>query len=302
MNFYLSRSLYGRAAFALIGAATVITSTSLLDVAWRVFERTTEKGEPAKIFNLASQETLPFIFSGCLILLATYFIKKAEDSKTRRIEENRLIFETKSAEIAKVSSSRIHVYCGSVTEITNISVIVTSENSDLNLGSISGTSVSGRMRSLAATRSVCGEVTQDNLEKFINNWKVKNNKYSNFNLGTCLLCDSPYQAATIGIEKIIFAVGIQKNPSGVATITEESIRKIVSFSFDAAVSGGHASVFLPIFGLGSGNVPQAAAIKATVDAVVTKLRSSTSSLDIYLGVYRFDDLSKLCLYLSHSTL
>ncbi|MEQ4336900.1 hypothetical protein ABNM62_00155 [Pseudomonas syringae] len=298
IKYYTSRCQYGRAAFALIGASAVVSSASLVDLGIKLVDTLdTNRTTPIPTCGITGSDTLNFLLSIVMLLLAVHFIKKSTQNKKQALEEGKLIFEKNSGEIATIKNSRILAYCGSVTQISNISLVVTSENTDLNLGSLTGTSVSGRIRNLAATRSPAGDVTHDNLEKFIRKWKESNNRYDNFQLGTCIECDSPYEARSRGIETIIFAVAIKKNPNGIATIDETAINNIVHKTIDTAINKDIKSLFIPIFGLGSGNTSQSA-IQITSSAVKAKLDTIEHSLDIYLGVYRISDLAELCLQVS----
>ena len=65
---------------------------------------------------------------------------------------------------AMVGNSKIYCYCGSVMAISGIEVVVTSENTNLHLGSISGTSVSGRIRRLSASFNSDGTLHIDHLQ------------------------------------------------------------------------------------------------------------------------------------------
>ena len=205
------------------------------------------------------------------------------------------MFDVNTAEIAKIGNSRVHAFCGSVTNIANIDIVVTSENTDLSTASTTSTSVSGRIRDMAAERSATGEIVTDHINEFMQNWKNANQKFSNFPLGTCVICDDAFRAADHGVKTIIFAVGIRKNFDGTSTIEAAAISNIVKIAIDTAVNKDQRTVFIPVFGLGSGNTPTRAAIKYTVDAVKSKLTNTAVSVDVYIGVYRLNDLVELCM-------
>lgn len=295
VGYFTGRSLYGKAAVAMIGALTVINSTSVFELF------VTEVVKPVFLVNQASANSsslgpdqLKFALSLLLLAVTVYWVGMAGKERRAKIENSKLIFEKNTLEIGEIGRSRVHAFCGSVTHISGIEIVVTSENTDLNLGSINGTSVSGRIRHLAASWNAMGQLAKDNLEDFIRNWKTRHQR-GNFPLGYCVVSSNPYQAASKGIKTIIFAVAIQKNADGTSTIDEAAINRIVDKAVDTAISLGQRTLFIPIFGLGSGNIQQRKALKITTNAVKEKLNSTTGSVDVYLGVYRMDDLIELCM-------
>ena len=63
------------------------------------------------------------------------------------------------------------------------------------------------------------------------------------------------------------------------------------------VRQGYRSIFIPIFGLGSGRIPSSRAISFTVNAVKTHLPKFNEEIRLYLGVYREEDKVDLILKL-----
>mgnify|MGYP000102843327 CR=1 FL=1 len=301
LGYLARRSLYGKAALASIGMAALISSTSLTEFF------ITELVKPNLPIHAASAncavfspDLLKFILSLLFLCLSIYWVGMAYKDQKTRAAASELIFEKNTAKIVEIGPSRVHAFCGSITHISGIEIVVTSENTDLDLGSMTGTSVSGRIRDLAAKRSAMGEVATDNLGNFISAWKTSVQKFSNFSLGHCVICNETYEAAAKGIKTIIFAVAIKKNSDGTSIIDETAIHKIIGIAIDTAVSTGQPTLFIPVFGLGSGNTSQGSAIKMTTNAVKQKLSSTNSSIDVYVGVYRLSDLTELCMSLKRS--
>lgn len=294
LKHYVSRCLHGRAAFALFLTSAAIVSPSAYDVALALTDKLPALDPARPTASILNSTVLNFVLALITLSLAVYFIHLSEKKRKSSVEGKTLVFNKNTAEIASIGQSKVHAFCGSITQASDIDIVVTSENTDLDLGTSTGTSVSGRMRSMAATRNPAGDVVRDNLGEFIRQWKLSRRKADNFQLGFCLECDSPYEAARINIRTIIFAVAIRKNQDGMSTIDEQAINEIVKFAIDTAVRKGEKSIFIPVFGLGSGNAEQAKAIAATTNAVKGQLQHTTSTLDIYLGVYRADDLIQLC--------
>lgn len=295
VGYFTGRSLYGKAALAMIGAITVINSTSVFELF------VTEVLKPIFMVNQAStgstpfgQDQLKFALSLLLLSVTVYWVGMAGKERRAKIENSKLVFEKNTLEIGEIGQSRVHVFCGSVTHISGIELVVTSENTQLDLGSIDGTSVSGRIRHMAATWNAMGQLVKDNLDDFIRNWKARR-QLGDFPLGCCVVSSNPYGAASKGIKTIILAVAIRKNSDGTSTSDEAAIQKIVDTAVDTAVSMGQTTLFIPVFGLGSGNVQQRKAIKMTTNAVKQKLAHTNTTVDVYLGVYRMDDLTELCM-------
>ncbi|HGY0992851.1 TPA: hypothetical protein ACNU17_001191 [Aeromonas salmonicida subsp. pectinolytica] len=108
----------------------------------------------------------------------------------------------------KIKNSNVICFLGSVENIVDIDVIVTSEDTSLDLGSINGASVSGRIRRMAATFNERNELVKDELNDFIHDWKNKNS-LGPFNKGLCII-SPPFNAARVGIKSIVHAVAIEK--------------------------------------------------------------------------------------------
>lgn len=299
LNRFFNRCLYAKFAFGLLVLTGTIGTKTWFDVALAVVDKLPGEESARPAFGTTAVDVFNFILALITLGLAIYFIRISEKNRKFRAESAALIFDNNTAEIARIGQSRVHAFCGSITQISDIDIVVTSENTDLNLGSPTGTSVSGRIRSLAATRSPTGTITKDNLGDFILQWKAVNQQTDNFPLGLCIECGQPYAAASKNIKTIIFAVAIRKNQDGTSTIDDRAISQIISYAVDTAIRKNQKSVFIPIFGLGSGNTAQARAIASTTNAVKAELLRTNESLDIYLGVYRIDDLDQLCAIFSH---
>ena len=301
VKYFTSRSLYGKSALAAIAMVGAINATSVYELfITEILKPSLFKTPDADNCSVFGPDQSKLLLSLFLLSLAFYWVRMAGKAQKMRAEADELVFEKHTGLIGEIGSSRVHAFCGSITHISGIDIVVTSENTDLNLGSVAGTSVSGRVRDMAATRSATGEIVIDNIANFIQAWKASANKFANFPLGHYIVCSDPYEAASKGIKTIIFAIAIKKNSDGTSTIDEAAINKIVCAAIDTAISKNQRSLFIPVFGLGSGNSQQRSAINVTTRAVKAKLGSITSSMDVYLGVYRIDDLTELCMSINQS--
>ncbi len=250
------------------------------------------KGKGASItIILASIEFIVLLF------LFFIFIKKPVSPKSKIV--NKLSLD----KIIKYKNINVFSYFGSIEDISNIQVIVTSENSDLEIASLSSTSISGRVRNMAASKNDIGDVIRDPIYENIARFKKKHNKNNNFNLGICIP-SQPSELQKYGVECVINAVAIKKNNDNTISYDDFAIRKIISYSIDHCIKNSFKSIFIPIFGIGSAQQAptclinkQLELIKSVLDHELTNTQS-TFSLDIYLGVYRELD----CLFLKKSTI
>jgi len=190
-----------------------------------------------------------------------------------------------------IGKSKLYCYCGSIVGLTEAEVLVTSENRYLKLGGIDGTSVSGRVRRLAASFRIDGSLSADPLGDFIDKWKESQQHAGPYQLGTTVV-SPPFNACAAGIKHIIHAVALEKRDDGVNLIDERSIRKIIQSTIDECVNFSCRSVFIPIFGLGSGRILAEEAISKTVIPIIEAIKSNNAALDIYLGTYRLTDAAQ----------
>jgi O-acetyl-ADP-ribose deacetylase (regulator of RNase III) len=213
--------------------------------------------------------------------------------------EQELVFERDTLENFKCSNSIIHCYIGSVTNISGIDVVVTSENTDLNLGSISGTSVSGRIRKLAAEKDGNENLIKDHLFDHIQYWKNNQNSLGPYNIGTCVF-SPPFNAQVRGVKSIINAVAVKKNHHNTFSIDFVAIENIIEKSISHCISEGFESIFIPVFGLGSGGLSPDKCIDITVKSVIKQLNKTDNELRAFIGVYREEDSLALLKSISKS--
>ncbi|WP_340481172.1 hypothetical protein [Vibrio anguillarum] len=232
------------------------------------------------------------LFSG---LSLGFYTHKLDKSKRANLVDN----VTKSGSF-KVKNSDVCCFLGSVENISDIDVVVTSENTNLDLGSISGTSVSGRIRKMAASFDEKNTLVRDNLNDFITAWK-KEHGLGPFTKGRCII-SPPFNADQHGIKSIVHAIAIEKNAGKPANIDFSAIKTIVKYSINHTLNSNYNSVFIPVFGLGSGQVEQEDAINYTVDAIKASLENTDKNITVYIGVYKTDDSFALIKQLTRKTL
>lgn len=229
------------------------------------------------------------------ILLFILFIKTPPSS------QNKIANQLKITKITSHNKTNILAFFGSIKDVKGIQVIVTSENSDLDLASPSSTSISGRVRYMASTKDATGNIIKDPLYENIKAFKDDNNKHNNFDLGTCFISHTS-ELQKYGIESIIHAVSIKKNNDNTIYCNKSSIKDILSYSIKYCVENSFDSIFIPIFGIGSAQKNHVKYINEQLESLKivldNELTLSIVHLNIYLGVYReLDDL-----YLKKSTI
>ena len=232
-----------------------------------------------------------------VIILFLFFIFM----KTNSLSKNKIVNELSTTKIISYGKANILSYFGSIEGTRGIQVIVTSENSDLELASFSSTSISGRVRNMASSKNQLGNITSDPLYENIINFKNKNKKQNDFNLGTCIT-SQPLELQKYDVKCVIHAVAIKKKSDNTIYYDNLAIRKILSYSIKYCIDNSFDSIFIPIFGIGSAQQDptdfinkQLESLKSVLDS---ELMNTTSTLNIYLGVYRELD----CLYLKKSSI
>lgn len=185
--------------------------------------------------------------------------------------------------------SRIHLYCGNVRHLDgDVEAIVTSEDTDLELGRISGNTVSGRVRRMAAGLAETGDVLKDNLRDGLDRWKFAQSRQSPFGLGTVVSQDS-FGAASYGIRRIFHAVVLEK-VDGLTFVNESAVRDCLRKVFEECEARQLRSVFIPLFGTGAGRLsPHETALK-TVGPLVELLKQK-SNFKVYIGTYRLSAMA-----------
>lgn len=185
--------------------------------------------------------------------------------------------------------SHIYLYCGNVRNLDGeVEAIVTSEDTDLELSSISGTTVSGRVRRMAAEVAATGDVIKDNLRVGLDDWKSKQLRQSPFGLGTVVSQDS-YNASHYGIKRVFHAVVLEK-VDGSNSVSESAVRDCLQQVFDECEARQLRSVFIPLFGTGAGRLSPHEIATRTIRPLV-EILGRRSGFEVYIGTYRISAMA-----------
>lgn len=283
---HIKKSLYARYSGALLLASvSCLTINPIFEI---ILELVSPECPPTNQILPPYLNILAFAILLLLSIISLIFAKTEE----KKIKPEAINSEKKIVGHWKLGNSNVHCYNGNISEIREADIIITSEDTGLELGSITGTSISGRVRKLAATVYNTGEIKKDNLGDFIANWKKEHGKMSNFELGVCVPCPA-FEASKNNIKKILAAVAIKKNQDKTTTIDDAALTKILKFALEEARQNNYQSIFIPVFGLGSGNLPAEETTTSTINAIITAHNSLPIEINIYIGTYRHSDLIEL---------
>lgn len=185
--------------------------------------------------------------------------------------------------------SIIHLYCGNIRNLDGeAEVIVTSEDTDLELARLSGNTVSGRVRRMAADLSETGDVVKDNLRDGLDKWKSALSRQSPFGLGT-LVSQESYGAAKYGVKLICHAVVLEKI-DGATLVNESAVMDCLRKVLEECEARKLRSVFIPLFGTGAGRLsPHENAMKTV--RPLQALLSQKSGFSVYIGTYRLSAMA-----------
>jgi len=285
------------------GAIACLAGPSLLQILIAILDLTVREQDVSLSAVMKNSDGWTWLqpFGFLILVLISVLFSILADLASRQRDPDLVQIKTIIGDF-KIGNSNVHCYLGDVSHITEVDVIVTSEDTSLDLGSISGTSVSGRVRKLAATKNLNGEIETDNLRLFLSDWKEKAGKQAGYDLGHTVLVSEPFCAAQNNIQAIILAVALRKDAHNRGRIEESAVFNIVKYSVAKTIDLGHRSIFIPIFGLGSGGVSIDDALSATVKSVASCLRQENVGLEVYLGVYRDDHLAELLVKLQAASL
>jgi hypothetical protein len=253
------------------------------------------EGLVSSFSNPGCTSPLPSIASGSIFLLLAFLFGSISQRHSTQQRESLVDTKSISAPIS-IGRTNVYVYCGSVLAISNIEVVVTSENRDLDIGSISGTSVSGRIRRLAASYNSDGTLSADHLFHHITEWKSSQPHAGPYRLGQYIV-SPPFDAAGRGIKSIVHAITLEKRDSGINLVEESANREVINFVITHCNARKYSSLFIPIFGLGSGGLSRDEAISRTLTPLIANLRATDAPLAVYVGTYRLSDAAIVSTFL-----
>lgn len=225
-----------------------------------------------------------WVFVGICLFFALLAHRASLAAPTEPLRDTKIV--TRGLECGH---SRIHLYCGNVRHLDgDVEAIVTSEDTDLELGRLSGNTVSGSVRRMAADLAVTGDVLKDNLREGLDRWKFAQSCQSPFGLGTVVSQDS-FGAARYGIRRIFHAVVLEK-VDGLTFVNESAVRDCLRRVFEECEARQLRSIFIPLFGTGAGRLsPHETALK-TVGPLVELLKQK-SDFKVYIGTYRLSAMA-----------
>lgn len=238
----------------------------------------------AKEFKIEFADGFPF-YVPPILLFVCIAITAYLSYKTSKTPEESLINTPEVIDrCTTINGSYLSIFCGNIESIT-IQAIVTSENTDFELGSTSGTSVSGRVRKMCAEFNANGSIKSDLLRDYVSNWKSQVGQENNFQPGSTISCPV-FGAKRNSVERIFLAAILQKDGNGTNSISERAIESALSKILLECKLTNIKTVFIPIFGLGNGDIKEGIAINSTLRPMSFLLKSQKFDCNIYLGVFK----------------
>ncbi|WP_210450639.1 hypothetical protein [Pantoea ananatis] len=239
------------------------------------------KGDKSVVYMAAIEFVLLLFFITALI-------------KTPSLSQRKIVNKLSVSKIISYGKVNLFSYFGSIKEIRKIEVVVTSENSELELARLSSTSISGRVRYMAALKDEFDDIVHDSLYESVKNYKVSKNKSRYFKLGTCIV-SPPFELVKYDVKCVIHAVSVQKKDDNSIVQDDYATKRILSYVINHCIENSYSSVFIPIFGIGSAQGHVKESVLAQLDSlkiiIDNEMERCNSRLDVYLGVYReLDDL------------
>ncbi len=297
LNIAVQRLLAPRSVFTSLSVASLVIAGAVFTTPfWQ---------QLLESFFSANNCAAPIspVVAGMVFVALTILFAWLSHRFTAKANSEKLIDTKAIGPLISISNSHVYCYCGTVLSLSEAELVVTSENTELDLGSLRSTSMSGRMRRAAAIFHVDGRLLKDHLSESVAQWKNLQGTNGPFPMGTCFVSPA-YNAAGQGIKEIIHAIAIEKNSDGTRTIDGAAVRKIVAFTLNHCKKNNYRSIFIPVFGIGSSRLSVSATAPLTVIPLIEHLRLSNHKMDIYLGTYRTSDaalVGKLLLEASTAT-
>jgi O-acetyl-ADP-ribose deacetylase (regulator of RNase III) len=185
----------------------------------------------------------------------------------------------------KELNSQLKIITGSVEHVSNIDIIVNSENVDLQLARFYDLSLSGILRYLDADKSAGGNVIRDHLNEQIQNEIIK--------IGSVPVKPGTVVATkTSGLEqqgvKYIFHLALARGEigSGYQTVTERleaGIRNVFKeFTAKHKMDNSISSILFPLIGAGTAKINPNEAGMNMVQIIVDEIRKLPISITVYL--------------------
>lgn len=225
-----------------------------------------------------------WVAPGVFVFLAVIFALLAVRFARRPLNEP-LVHSPVISPPIQVGTSEVCSFCGSIELIDRVDAIVTSENQHLTLGSINGTSVSGRVRRMAAEKNVDGKVVRDPLFEAADAWKKRQPHLGPYLLGTTIVTE-PFENTSSVCPVVFLAIALEKRDSGVNNIDPQAICLIVKFVLDECERRRISRIYYPVFGSGSGGIPPAEAVDAALEPLVRELSGRATGFQVLVGTYK----------------
>lgn len=181
--------------------------------------------------------------------------------------------------------ARIEILTGSIEDLRDIDVVVSSENTDLQMARYYDASLSGLLRYLDATRGLDGHVREDNLNNALQ--RIIRDERINLPVGAGAVIPTPTtELAKCGIKYIFHMASVKGTPGeGYHSVLDRLDRAVTNayarFS-ELADEHGLRSILFPLLGAGTAKRDPVEAARLLLDAISKEMRRHPACKTTYL--------------------
>lgn len=218
-----------------------------------------------------------------------YTASDLEDEIRRRVETGRRQSlpsgRDRSFLVAGNPNARIEILCGSIENLSDIDVVVSSENTDLQMARYYDTSMSGLLRYLDATKGMDGHVRDDNLNTTL--LRTITEEQVKLPVGAGAVIPSPTtELAKRGIRFVFHLASVKGTPGeGYHSVLDRLDRAVANaYERFGELSAEHrlSSMLFPVLGAGTAKRDPEEATHALLEAVHTQMRRHPECKVTYL--------------------
>ncbi|MFF5805090.1 macro domain-containing protein [Streptomyces sp. NPDC012746] len=189
------------------------------------------------------------------------------------------------------TKARITVHTGPIEFVTGVDILVSSENTYLEMSRTFRQTTSGALRRAAARQNAAGGILDDVLARELHDWLVRFAAPGLPVAPGTVVATSAGELATQGVRRIYHAATVTPRTDGGYDTTPAVVTKAVRQVFEEAAAERDgfapplASVCLPVLGAGRGGLAPAASLRAMLAAIGPAL-AERPFWDVHLAVRR----------------
>jgi O-acetyl-ADP-ribose deacetylase (regulator of RNase III) len=170
---------------------------------------------------------------------------------------------------------------GAIEVLEDIDILVSSENTYLQMSQMFKPSTSGRLRYAVALKDDLGRVLQDITQDELFQWMRDRNGYGAKVAAGTVVPTSAGSLESRGVRRIYHAAVVQpEDGSGTYHVNRQTVTKVVANSFRAIAAENQTlatplrSICFPLLGAGRGGLDNKISLEALYSAIVDELKGS----------------------------